>query len=268
MRIAFSNIAWPVDAQDTVARSLVEAGVSGVEIAPTMIWPDPTTVSRAEADAVRTWWAERGIEVVAMQALLYGRPELTIFEHEQARRNTLDYLRGIFRLAGWLGARRLVFGSPRNRKAGDLDPQERDRIAVAFFSEAGRLANACDVMLCIEANPTDYGCDYINTVAEARQLVTAVDSPGFGLHLDTGGMTLTGESADAIRGIVPDHFHISEPFLGMVGRGDADHRAFAFALRDSGYDGWCSVEMRRPETDLPLNDLREVMRFAAELYGG
>jgi len=267
MKVAFSNIAWPADQREAVAQAMERDGITGVEIAPTMLWPRPAEVSAAEAGEVRRWWADRGIEVIAMQALLYGRPDLTVFGAAAGRRQTLDYLGQLFRLAAWLGARRLVFGSPRNRQAGTLEARERDAIAMAFFAEAGNAAAEFDVMLCIEPNPPGYDCDYITTVAEARALVATVASPGFGLHLDSGAMTLQGESPAVLAAGAPDHFHISEPWLSPVGAGDTDHAGFAGALRRAGYEGWCSVEMRQPEGDFDIGRLAGVMRFAAGTYG-
>ena len=55
---------------------------------------------------------DRGVSVVALQALLFGRPDLVLFESPERRSATLDYLEGVLRLASWLGAGPLVFGSP------------------------------------------------------------------------------------------------------------------------------------------------------------
>ena len=79
MRIAISNIAWQPQDDEHVARLMAQHGVDALEVAPTVCWPDPTVVSDREVVAYRTSWEARGVEIVAMQSLLYGHPELVIF---------------------------------------------------------------------------------------------------------------------------------------------------------------------------------------------
>ena len=40
------------------------------------------------------------------------------------------------------------------------------------------------------------------------------------------------------------HFHISEPMLEPVSGGVVDHRSAAATLKDIGYSGWVSIEMK------------------------
>jgi len=48
LRLAFSNIAWDPPADAAVAAVLSDAGFTGVEIAPTTRWPDPTKATPDE----------------------------------------------------------------------------------------------------------------------------------------------------------------------------------------------------------------------------
>lgn len=267
MQLTISNIAWRREDDAAVAELLKELGVAAIEVAPTMIWPRPLEVTEAEASAYRQWWERRGIRIVAMQALLFGQPDLQLFGSDEDRAALLQYLRGIFRLASWLGAGPLVFGSPRNRIAGKLIEQDRLQIAAAFFRRAGDAAKDAGVVLCIEPNPREYDCDFVTTVAEARTLVDAVASPGFALHLDTAAMTLAGDSPAVIHdATAPRHFHISEPYLAPVGvQSVVDHSGFARALRGQAYDGYCSIEMRAP-AEAGCAPLRTALEFAASVY--
>jgi sugar phosphate isomerase/epimerase len=77
-------------------------------------------------------------------------------------------------------------------------------------------------------------------------LVDAVGEAGFAVHLDTGGMTLTGEepaASVAAAGARCRHFHISEPFLAEVGGTTVPHGEYADALLARAYAGWVSIEM-------------------------
>lgn len=263
-----SNIAWGREVDGEVAGLMRAAGVRGIEIAPTAVWADPLAASDSAVRGLRQWWQDREIAVVALQALLYGRPDLTLFESEARRRATLEHLTGMMDLASALGARPMVFGSPKNRAVGALPPDESRRIAVDFFRDAGARAAERGVVLCVEPNPAAYGCDFVNTTAEGLALVRAVGSPGFGLHLDAGALTLNHEPvAAAIAGAAVElrHFHASEPSLAPLGTAGSDHAACAMALRRNGYDGWVSVEMR-PAADGRAG-LERVLGLLREYYG-
>lgn len=244
------------------------AGVTGVELAPTAVWTDPLRASPSEVHAVRDWWRDRGIRVVALQALLFGRPDLTLFESDAKRRATLDHLADMMDLAAQLGARPLVFGSPKNRLIGDRPPAEAWNIAREFFAVAGALAVERGVVLALEPNPAEYGCDFVRTAAEGLALVRDVASPGFQLHLDAGALTLNREPLpETITTAVPAlcHFHASEPQLVPLGSGGADHVGCAAALRAAHYEGWVSVEMRSVPDGVA--GLPPVLALLSEWYG-
>lgn len=246
MKFAVSNIAWPRDQDEAVSRVFNEHGVAGIEIAPTKLWPQPLQASDSDIDAVRRFWADRGIAIVAAQALLFGKPELAIFESAATRTATLEYLGGIVQVCARLGAGALVFGSPKNRRIGSLPHEEAMRIAVEFFTRLGETAANAGTCIVMEANPPVYGADFGTRAADAIELVERVNHPGFRLHLDTGCMTLAGDLiAETLAGGRKwmKHFHVSEPNLDPPGTsGKVDHAAFAAALRD--YTGWISLEMR------------------------
>ena len=261
MNLAMSAIAWEPSEDDAVARILSDHGFAGVELAPTKIFSRPDSASDTEVAACREAWSRRGLRIVAMQALLFGRPELTVFG--EARRRTLDYLSGVACLGGRLGAGALVFGSPRNRARGPLPAADAWRAAVEFFRALGTAAAKAGTCVCIEPNPARYGADFITTSEEALRLVEEVASPGFGLHLDAACALLAGEdfparlrkSAHVLR-----HVHLSEPDLAPVRAGGTlDLPAISAALRDIGYSGWISVEMK----PAGLDAVRAAAQFAA-----
>ncbi|MEP6572541.1 MAG: sugar phosphate isomerase/epimerase family protein [Gemmatimonadota bacterium] len=270
MKLAISNIAWRREEEPAVLRQMQAHGVTGLEIAPTAVWPDPLSVTDAELLRYRRQWEAEGVSIVALQALLFGHPELIVFGDAGVREKTLVHLRAMMRIAEALGARVLVFGSPKNRLAAGLEARARDRLAHDFFSAAGAAAAAHGVELCIEANPPEYGCDFITRPAEALKLVQETGVPGFGLHLDTGGMTLTGDPAaralDDARGAIR-HFHASEPYLAPLGSGAVDHAAFAEGLRRQNYDRWVSVEMRQPPEGSSLPQIKKALEYLREQYG-
>jgi sugar phosphate isomerase/epimerase len=245
-RLAVSNIAWEPHEDDAVAEVLRREGVAGVEIAPTKWRPTPYDAAAEDIADYRRSWEDRGLQIVSLQSLLFGRSDLQLFGTTGVRAALADYLRRVIDFGAALGARALVFGSPKNRLRGALDVVEARAIAAEFFRELGEHAAAQGIAFCLEANPPEYGCDFVTTTAEAVALCAMVEHPGIRVNADLGGMTVAAEdpgaSIAAARKFVA-HVHASEPHLGELG-GAANHAAAARALREIGYDGWVSVEMR------------------------
>jgi D-psicose/D-tagatose/L-ribulose 3-epimerase len=273
LRLAFSSIAWDPTEDEAVAGLLREAGVEAVELAPTKLWADLASVPPTEASAVRSAWAGRGLPVVALQSLLYGRPDLRLFGTPSQRADLCVYLEGVLELAARLGASVLVFGSPRNRQRGRFSAEEATAIAAEFFATMAERANALGLVLCLEPNPPEYGCDFVTSARAGLELVATVGHPGFRLHLDAACMTLAHDPVAEAIGCAAGagflcHFHMSEPDLRPVGGppSDVQHEAFASELRASGYGRFVSVEMRPPDPAGRHQAIAAAAAFAVRTY--
>lgn len=272
MKIAISNIAWRIDEEPRVAELLVKKGIKGVEVAPGKIDPNPTELTADRIKAYRDFWNCRGIAIVAMQALLFGKNDLLLFASSELRREMCKYLSRIIALGGKLGAQTLVFGSPKNRKKGNLSQIGAEKIAIPFFRELGRHAVDAGTRLCIEANPPSYGCDFVTNTREAYEFVKKVDHAGFGLHVDVAAMAQAGEPPDDLvaYGVSINHFHASEPDLRpVIGNDSVNHAGYAQALSSIYYPNWVSIEMR--EANSPGDTIELVARaidFVQSVYGG
>lgn len=270
MRIAVSNIAWPADEEAEVATAMQSLGVTEVELAPTKVFTDPLATTGAERDAYVRFWADHGVSVVAFQSMLFGRLDLEVFGSAQNRAATLDYLARFIELAGQLGASRMVFGSPKNRRVPDgMSAAEAGDIATAFFGELGRIAVDNDTRFCIEPNPEAYECNFVTTAQQGLDLVRRVAHPGFGLHLDGAGMTLAGDDIGAA--IVDaagqlSHYHASAPYLGALEDTDVDHAAASAALRAIDYDGIVSIEMRPGDAGAAVARVTSAVELARRYY--
>ena len=265
MRLAVSNIAWAAEEQDAILAARPGMGVAGLEIAPTMIWPGWEGAVPAAARDLRRRLEGQGLAVPALQAILFARPELRVFGDATG---LVEHVARVAELAGVLGAGVMVFGSPRNRLRGDLAPAAAMDAAVPVFRAMAAACQAAGTILGIEANPQEYGGDFLTRWREAAALVERVGHPGVVLHLDTACTALAGEdpveAAAACAGRI-GHFHVSAPQLGPVEAGGAiDHPAIAAALRTGGYGGWVSIEMRR--TDTPLATVRRAVEYVKACY--
>jgi D-psicose/D-tagatose/L-ribulose 3-epimerase len=269
MKLAASNIAWGPSDDDAVSAVLRQHGFSGVEIAPSKRWEAPAEAPPREVAEYRAAWEHRGLQIVAMQALLYGRPDLQLFGSLSVRRGLRDYLAALVDLASGLGAGALVFGSPKNRRRGSLPFHEATAIAVEFFREVGAVAASRGCIICIEPNPPEYDCDFINTTAEAVTLCEQIGHHGVRVNGDAGAMAINGEDplatvTNAVKWF--GHFHASEPSLVEVGGGNIQEEC-AIALSRQHYGGWISIEMRISPDSQPVEAVSRAARHIARLYG-
>ncbi len=269
MKIAVSNIAWQLEEEEAISLIMQALEIKGVEIATTKLWSSPSVATKNDIEDYKHFWQSKNIEIVAMQALLFGRPDLTIFETPQTRQETFKYLVETIELGSKLGAKVLVFGAPKNRRVGSLQKEQIESIAVDFFYKIGEFAAKLGISFCIEPNPQVYDCSFITDSRQGFELVNKVNSLGFRLHLDTASMTLSNESVSQVQQSFSKmcHFHISEPLLAPLGAGNVNHQAFAETLTSLNYQGWVSVEMKAQHPISNTLNVSKALEFATKYYG-
>jgi len=247
MKLSISNIAWPLAEEEKFLKVIKECGCSGVEIAPSKLWPEPVRSTKEDRKAYKSLAADNGLEIPAIQALLYTRRDLGLFRSEEIEKETIEYLKKLCEVASDLGAKALVFGSPGNRKRGSMPMEEAFVKAASFFSRLAPSAEKLGVCVCVEPLRPDE-TDFITKAAEGVRLAAMVNNPGFGLHLDAKAVAAEGNDYMSLIKSVKgkfSHFHINDPELGEVGStGTVDHFAMGKALKASGYDRYVSIEMR------------------------
>ena len=258
-----SAIAWhPEEAADALAM-LASLGIRDVELAPNHAWPDAMQVTETEARELAATFAAQGFRVRSFQALLFGKSELQLFDDGKCE----AYLTQLCRLAGWMGAGALVFGSPKNRLRGALSTTEANARACEIFRRIGAVAHAAGTAFCVEANPAVYGGDFLLTSGEVVAMVQAVNSPGLKLNVDLGEIAL---NQLPLAHVLPDqlrhagHLHVSEPMLEPFNAGREAHREAAEILTSQGYAGAVSLEMKRPAGGLPA--LQQATRAMLQAY--
>ena len=247
MKLSISHIAWPPAKEDFYLGRLKGYGCTGLEIAPNRLWPEPLEASHKERLSFKRRVQACGLEIVSLHALLYQRRDLGLFREPEVEARTIAYLQGLCGLAADLGAKVLVFGSPKNRRRGALAYDEAMGRAAGFFGRIARTAAEEGVRLCIE--PLGPGeTDFISTAREGLALVEMVNHPGFGLHLDAKAVAEEGKDfSEILRPVIHrlEHFHINDPELVEVdSTGEVDHLALGRALRNLGYRQYVSIEMR------------------------
>ena len=247
MRLSFSHIAWPTEQEADSLVLLGQLGLDEIELAPRRAFGDPLRATESAVRERAAWYQHRGFRIGSFQALLFGTEGLELFGTAESRQRMKSVLIAIGRIAGWAGAGPMVFGSPNNRLRGSISHPSAIRQATAFFREVGDACAQAGSCLVIEANPEAYGADFCTRLEQAAELVQAADSPGFGLHVDAGGLALSGEAfepvlRDAAR--LLRHVHASQPNLVSFAEPDPVHARIAQTLRQIAYAGSIAIEMR------------------------
>lgn len=246
MRVAISNIAWDVSEDAAIVSLLNRFGVDAIDIAPGKYFPEPAKATDKEISIVRNWWAERGIEITGMQALLFGTTGLNVFGTQEVQNALLQHLTAVCRIGAGLGATKLVFGSPKNRDRSGLSDHEAMNIAVGFFRRLGDIAKGNGVTICLEPNPTCYGANFMTTSAETAKVVEQIAHPAIRMQLDTGALTINGEDVAVVLrdcASLIGHVHASEPELLTLGDGGAQHAVFAEAIKKYLPNHLVTIEM-------------------------
>ena len=224
MKISISNIAWETSDDVFISRILSKYAVSAIDVAPGKYFPDPTKASDKEIEEVRNWWLNKGIEIIGMQSLLFGTKGFNVFSTTDVRKDMLSHLESICRIGSVLGAKYLVFGSPRNRDKKGLTKEQALAIAIPFFKELGEIAFKYNVVICIEPNPTLYGANFLTKSKDVALFVEILDHPNIKMQLDTGTVIINNEDLESILkqySHLIGHIHISEPNLKAYGQNNS-----------------------------------------------
>jgi len=265
MKLAISNIAWEQHDDPAILALLKANGVTGIEVAPTKLWQDWRGASHKEAREYKKTMQDKGFELPAMQAILFGKPELQLFD-TSSHAAFLEHIKLVSELANGFGSKVMVFGAPKNRKRGQTPYSEAMDIAADFFAKAGEICAQNDCCIGLEHNPVEYGCDFATNVLDAKELVDKINNDGFKLHVDSAGLHMCGgdiaemihKSGDFV------HYHISEPMLEPIVDGAVDQKKGLESLKKEAYNGWISIEMKEPPSIGLLEKSLQVVKEAIE----
>ena len=261
MKLAVSNIAWNKEKDEEMYAFFKTMQFTGLEIAPTRIFEQqPYEYLAAARNFMKQLKEKYNIEICSMQSIWYGRQERMFFDKEE-RQILLDYTKKAIDFAAAMNCNNLVFGCPKNRIIKDKKQYEG---AVEFFWELGKYAYERNTVLAIEANPTIYKTNFINTTKEAFQLCKDVNSKGFGVNLDCGTVIENKENIKELAEnfYLVNHIHLSEPYLMSLEKRDL-YKILAEILRESNYQKFVSIEMKKYD-DICI--IKEIMKYVGNLY--
>jgi D-psicose/D-tagatose/L-ribulose 3-epimerase len=264
MRISICNevIAdMPFERQCAFAR---DVGYDGIELAPFTVTDDPTRVSTSSSARWRRAASDAGISITSLHYLLRAPAGLSITAADAAqRRRTIDVMRALCALAAELGANVLVHGSPDQRMFAPGDEDEGRKRGIDCFAAMAEAASQAGVVYCIEPLARNQ-TQFVNTVAEAAEIVRAIGSPAVRTMIDcsSASQAETESVADLVRRWMPTgligHIHFNDPNRRGPGEGLLTFAPILAALKESCYAGNAAVEPFIYEPDGPTCAARQI----------
>ena len=169
--------------------------------------------------------------------------------------------------------RALIWGSAvtigflNGRIGSDLNERTRNRTNVIdCYHQCCKCAEKLGVTILLE--PLNrYECDYINTMDDGIEMITAIGSPNVKLLADTFHMNIEEQDiCQSLRrmGSMLGYVHLADSNRQIPGQGHIDIAAIAHTLRNCGYQGGIGLEC------LPIPDVQtaaqEGLRVVRKLF--
>ncbi|TDH38372.1 sugar phosphate isomerase/epimerase [Pseudohoeflea suaedae] len=240
MKIGMNMFLWTthvVREHEDLLRSIKSAGFDGVEIP--VFDGDPDHY----ADLARML-ADIGLDCTAVSAM--GNPDMNLIGSDVARQNGIEHMRAVLDRTQALGAS-LICGplhSTLGHFSGEGPSAQEIERAIATQREIGELAAQRGITVALEAL-NRFECYLVNTMDGLAALIHQIGHPNIRGMYDTFHANI--EEADPTGAIVRNidvisHIHISENDRGVPGRGNIPWADTYAAIRESGYDGWLTIE--------------------------
>lgn len=238
-------VGWDWERQ---CRMIADIGYTGIELAPFTLADRITDVPAERLQTMRKQAEACGLEIIGLHWLLAKTEGLHLTTANAAvRRATAEYLTALGEACAELGGKLMVFGSPdqRNLEPGITREQASANAAEVLSAALPALADR-GVSVCMEPL-TPKETDFVNTCAEAMELIDRVGAPNLRLHQDVKAML--GAESDSIPELIRryasdvGHFHVNDTNLLGPGMGKTDFAPIFAALLEMNYSGWVSVEV-------------------------
>ena len=241
MKIGFEMMLWTTqvtDAHRPILEDIKKTGYDGVEIPIFEGTPDDYARLGRMLDDI-------GLERTAVSII--GRLDQNPLSEDPAhRRAGVEHMICALDCCQAMGVS--ILGGPLHSTYGHFsgNPPTADEKARArdFHREVGDIAAKRNIRIAIEAL-NRFECYFANTMDDLAAHVAAVGHPNIKAVYDTFHANL--EEADPVAAYTRNaehviHVHISENDRGVPGRGHVPWAETYAAIRQSGYDGWLTIE--------------------------
>jgi sugar phosphate isomerase/epimerase len=256
MQLAFSTNAYLKHSFDEAAQRIARVGYKGLELLADVPHAWPAGLLASQKRAIRATMDRMGLRFSNVNAFMMN----AIADHRQPywhpsfiepdphyRQVRIDHTRRALSLCAELGAPHIT-----TEPGGPLAPGQSRQQAIDLFVEVlkplAEHAHSCGVLLLIEPEPGLL----LETTDQYLEVAEKVNAPSIGLNFDVGHAFCVRE--DLPRAIAKlagqiRHYHVEDIAATRVhhhlvpGTGAIDFGEVVTAIRETGYDGWLTVEL-------------------------
>ena len=258
-KLSVSNLAWATNDEDKVFDRLNELNIQGIEVAPTKVFGPWEEIDLNDVAKYAKFLTTRQLEASSLQAILFQK-NVNIFDRSH-HSSIIQHFKLLSEIAYHLNIKNMVFGAPKTRKRNSLSYTKGMDIALELFEKLANVVSTKSARIVLEANPIDYGCDFLTCHSDVIDFVNTIDSDGIGFHIDTGALKMTSDSG--IReyfSASAKHCHVSLPQLAPIVT-DQEFIKYCMQSIPENYNNWIVLEMLEPES---LNALFESLALFSE----
>lgn len=231
------------DLQDTINRA-AKIGFDGVEI--TTAFHLPVGSSKEYRKTVKSWIEDAGLECSGLHYIFDGSVKLATPDRN-LNQKCEEYLEKVIDVAADVNARTVIIGSGGATRHIDdgVDCLEATKCMADVIHKAGKYAAEKNVVLAVEAI-NRYETNFLNTMKEATEFAQTVDHPSVRTMADTYHMNIeevVPEEEVRKYGHMLANLHLADSNRHAPGTGHFDFKAVAKALKEIGFEQYCSFEV-------------------------
>ena len=243
MKIGFNMLLWTtnlVEDQFDLLKKIKDVGYDGVEI-PIFGGEEKVSHFANIGKALK----DNGLDCTSV-TVIPDEDRSPISNNEKSRTNALEYMKWAIDCSAALGSEILAgpYHQPLGIFSGEPPTQKEKEHAAKVHQDAADYAKQVSLQLSIE--PLNrFECYFLNIGQDASDYVDLVNRDNFGYLYDTFHANIeekdpVGVISKTIKNI--NHIHISENDRGTPGKGNIPWIETFDAIKNSGYDGWLTIE--------------------------
>uniref|UniRef100_A0A6C0CPF8 Xylose isomerase-like TIM barrel domain-containing protein n=1 Tax=viral metagenome TaxID=1070528 RepID=A0A6C0CPF8_9ZZZZ len=235
-QLSVSNICTNKLSERQFSQILKLYDIGKLQIAPTKIIDQWNNLSNIKSNKYGD------LKINSFQSITYTLT-YNIFSVD-TRDELLKHLKYVVNCAENIGVDFLVFGCPKNRKVFD-DKKDNNEIFVSFFEELAFYMMGLNLVICIENNSKQYGCNFINTIHECETIVRKINSPNIKMMIDIGNAIMENDNwyrFNSLKDIVYN-IDVSNPKMSSFEKYGEEHDLFSYLLKKNNYTNNINLEM-------------------------
>lgn len=244
MKLSACTAAFGMADLKKIIETSAELGYDAVELTAALHLPVDSTKERRKE--VLGWIHGAGIECSALHYIFDGTIRLLSNDPEMIKKS-ITYIKKVIDVASDMESPTIIVGSGGKTRSFEpgWDRESGVECMADVIRQSGEYAKEKGVTLAIEAI-NRYETNFLNTLEEAVRFINLVDHPNVRTMADTYHMNI--EEINPAETILKyggslANLHLADSNRQAPGDGHFDFASVAEALRQVGFDGYCSFEV-------------------------